>query len=70
MSKTSTSLIVFGIYLIGMGLGLVFMPNFALGTLGFAPTNEVWVRVVGALALLLAFYYISAARADVRAFAQ
>jgi hypothetical protein len=70
MSKTSTSLMVFGVYLIGMGLGLVLMPNFVLGTLGFAPTNEVWIRVVGALALLLAFYYISAARADMRAFAQ
>lgn len=70
MKKTSTTLLVFGVYLIGMGLGLVLMPNFVLGTLGFAPTGEIWVRVVGALALLLAFYYLSAARADVRPFAQ
>ena len=61
-------MLVFGVYLIGMGAGLLFMPNFVLGTLGFAPSNDIWVRVVGALALLLAFYYISASRASVTAF--
>ena len=70
MKKSSTSIFVFGLYLVGMGLGLVVMPNFVLGTLGFPATNEVWVRVVGVLALVLAFYYISAARADLKTFAQ
>ena len=68
MKKSSTTLMVFGMYLIGMGLGFVFMPNFVLGTLGFPATDEVWPHVVGALALVLAFYYISAARADLRTF--
>jgi len=71
MKKSSTSLLVFGVYLIGMGLGLVLMPNFVLGTLGFPASDEVWPHVlVGVLALALAFYYISAARADLRAFAK
>src|SRR5688572_5591502 len=70
MKKSSLSLFVFGMYLIGMGLGLVVMPNFVLGTLGLPATDEVWPHVVGALALVLAFYYISAARADLRSFAQ
>ena len=70
MKKSSTSLLVFGVYLIGMGMGLVFMPNVVLGTLGLPGTDEVWPHVVGALALVLAFYYISAARADLRLFAQ
>jgi len=68
MSKSSTSVLVFGIYLIGMGAGLMFMPNFVLGTLGFPPSNDIWVRVVGVLALLLAYYYISAARSGTKAF--
>ena len=70
MKKSSTSLLVFGVYLIGMGIGLVFMPNVVLGTLGLPATDEVWPHVVGALALVLAFYYISTARADLRLFAQ
>ena len=70
MKKTSTTLLVFGLYLVGMGLGLVAMPNVVLGTLGFPATSEVWVRVVGVLALVLAYYYISAARADLKTFAQ
>jgi len=70
MKKSSTSLLVFGVYLVGMGLGLVFMPNFVFGMLGLPASEEVWPHVVGVLALALAFYYISAARADLRSFAQ
>ena len=70
MKKTSTTLLVFGIYLIGMGLGFLFTPNMVLNIFGIPNTDEVWPHVVGAIALALAFYYISAARADARAFAQ
>lgn len=70
MKSSSTSLLVFGIYLIGMGTGLVLMPNIVLSILGFPATDEIWIRVVGMLALVLAFYYISASRANVKTFAQ
>ena len=70
MKKSSTTLLVFGVYLIGMGLGFLFTPNMVLGIFGISATDEVWPHVVGALALVLAFYYISAARADLRPFAQ
>lgn len=70
MKKSSTTLLVFGVYLIGMGLGFLFTPNMVLGIFGIPATDEVWPYVVGALALVLAFYYISAARADLRSFAQ
>ena len=66
MSASGKSILVFGVYLIGMGTGLLFMPGLVLSLLGFAATNEIWTRVVGALALLLAFYYIQAARANLR----
>lgn len=70
MKKSSTSILVFGVYLIGMGLGLTLVPNVVLGTLGFPATDEIWVRVLGVVTLVLAFYYISAARADLKTFAQ
>ena len=70
MKKSSTTLLVFGLYLIGMGLGFLFTPNIVLGIFGIPATDEVWPHAVGAIALVLAFYYISAARADLRAFAQ
>lgn len=70
MKKSSTSIFVFGLYLAGMGLGLVAMPNLVLGTLGFPATDEIWVRVLGVVTLVLAYYYISAARADLKTFAQ
>ena len=47
MNKTSTSLAVFGAYLIGMGAGLVFVPNTLLGMLNMPPTNEIWIHVLG-----------------------
>lgn len=70
MKRSSTSLLVFGVYLIGMGLGFLFTPNMVLGIFGIEATDEVWPHVVGVLALVLAFYYISAARADLKTFAQ
>jgi hypothetical protein len=70
MKSSSTSLLVFGLYLIGMGAGFVLMPDTVLGIFGFPATDEIWPRVVGVLALVLAFYYISASRANLRTFAQ
>lgn len=62
MSRAAKSVMVFGVYLIGMGVNLVAAPELFLSTFGFPATNEVWLRVVGMLALLLAFYYIQSAR--------
>lgn len=70
MKKTSTSLLVFGVYLVGMGLGLLIIPNVVLGMLGLPPTDEIWIRVLSVVTLVLAYYYISAARADLKTFAQ
>jgi hypothetical protein len=70
MNKSSTSLLVFGVYLIGVGVGFVFMPNTVLGILSLPPTNEVWIHVLGVVILALAFYYIQAARTNLRSFAE
>ena len=64
MSKSATSVFVFGVYLVLLGLLLIIVPNVLLGIFGFAMTTEVWVRVVGVLVLCLAFYYVQAARRE------
>jgi hypothetical protein len=69
MNKSSKSLLAFGVYLIGMGTGLVVIPNTVLGLLSLPLTNEIWIRVLGVVTLVLAFYYIQASRANLRLFA-
>jgi len=70
MSRAGKSVLVFGIYLIGMGVNFIAAPNLFLSMFGFPASNDVWIRVVGMLALLLAFYYIQAARLELGAFFQ
>lgn len=62
MTKASRSLFVFGAYLAGLGVTLVFVPNLILQVFGVPPTNEVWIRVNGMFVLCLSFYYVQAAR--------
>ena len=66
MSKAAKSVLVFGIYLVVIGLGFLVVPNTLLALFGFPATNEPWIRVVGMLLLLLAYYYVQAARNEMR----
>ena len=68
MSPSARSVFVFGLYLIGVGFGLLALPDLVLRLLGFPPSGEVWPRVVGVLALVLAYYYLLAARAGLTGF--
>mgnify|MGYP001066186510 CR=1 FL=1 len=67
MSKAAKSILVFGVYMAVTGLGFLVIPNILLDLFGFPTTDEPWIRVVGLLVLILAFYYIQAARQDVEA---
>jgi len=64
MNTPAKSLFAFGIYAVAAGAGLVFMPGLALGTLGFPPAQDGWVRVVGALAIAVGAYHVVGARND------
>lgn len=64
MSKAATSVFAFGVYLGGLSLILLFQPNFLLSLFGIPGTEEVWIRVVGMLVLLLAVYYTQMAREE------
>lgn len=62
MSRAAKSVLVYGVYLLGLGLTLIVAPNLLLPRFGFLPTREVWVRVAGMLILCLAFYYVQSGR--------
>jgi hypothetical protein len=53
MSRAASSLFVFAVYLVGLGLGLLLVPNLLLRAFGAPPTSEVWIRVIGMLVLCL-----------------
>src|SRR5437867_13158285 len=62
MSPAAKSLFVFGIYAVAAGTGLLLMPGLVLGTLGFPPAQDGWVRVVGVLAIVVGAYHLVGAR--------
>jgi len=64
MSAVARSLIVFGWYLAGFGALLVFVPNVVLGIFGLPPTGEVWIRVVGLLVLIIAYFNVRLGREE------
>ena len=68
MSQAAKSLFVFGIYLCGLGLILLLVPNLILRFFGVPPTNEVWIRVNGMFLLCLSFYYVQTARHELTRF--
>jgi len=68
MSKAAFSAKVFALYLFMIGPVLVFAPNFLLGLFGIAPTSEVWIRVVGVIAINLGVYSWVAAQHKTTAF--
>jgi hypothetical protein len=66
MSKPALSLTVYAIYLgVGGAISALF-PNFVLNLLGLPPTNEVWIRLWGALAVALAAKGYNGARLNSR----
>ncbi|MEK6283802.1 MAG: hypothetical protein AABN95_25885 [Acidobacteriota bacterium] len=68
MSQAAKSLFVFGIYLCGLGLILLLVPNLILQAFGVPPTNEVWIRINGMFVLCLSFYYVQTARNELTSF--
>ncbi|MCK4747655.1 MAG: hypothetical protein KAT15_11485 [Bacteroidales bacterium] len=61
MNPTELSILVFGIYLIVVAVGFLFMPNAVLPMFKMPKTNEQWIRVLAVVIGVLAYYYIVAA---------
>lgn len=61
MSRAARSVGVFGVYLFGLGLALAVAPNVVTRLVGVAETREPWLRLVGALAINIGAFYVTAA---------
>ncbi len=61
MDSSTLSISVFGIYLIFVGAGFLFIPNVLLSFFKFSRTSEPWIKVVGVLILIIALFYLVAA---------
>jgi hypothetical protein len=68
MTPAAKSVYFFGIYLYIVGLTLIFIPNVLLSNLGIPETKEVWIRVTGALAFIIGYYYHRSGANNVQAF--
>ena len=68
MSRSAFTAKVFAIYLFVVGTLLVAAPNFLLSMLLFAPTTEIWIRVLGVVAFNLGVYAWIAAKHEDRPF--
>ena len=68
MTRAAFSLLIFSLYLFGLGAILIVDPNFLLRFFGVAETREVWIRVIGMLLLFLGFYDLMASREELRVF--
>ena len=51
------SLIVQSVYVLLIGLQLIFVPNMLLRMFGFDETAEIWIKVLGIVVLSLSVIY-------------
>jgi hypothetical protein len=68
MSGAAKSVLVFGVYMLVMGVLLLAFPNVLLGLVGYPTTEEVWLRVLGVVTVILGYYYSVAARNELTSF--
>jgi hypothetical protein len=68
VSRAAVSIAAFGVYLVLLGLAVVIAPNPVIALCGLPATGEVWIRVAGFLAGAIGYYYLRAARGEVRPF--
>ena len=68
MQGAVRSMYVFSAYLLVVGVVLSVGPNTLLTLVGLPETNEVWIRILGIVSILLALYYFDAARNNSRSF--
>lgn len=68
MSKSAVSVFTIGIFSIITGIGFLILPNLLLSILGIPPSDEVWIRILGMMVLFIGYYYIVAARKEIKEF--
>ena len=66
MSSVARSVLVYSIYVLGLGATLLLAPNIPLPLFGLPQATEVWIRVAGMTVVFLGIFYAIAARNDYR----
>jgi len=64
VSPAASSVLIFGVYLTGLGGTLLVAPNWFLGLFGLPPVTDVWIRALGMSFLFLGTYHVIAARGE------
>ncbi len=68
MHPAANSIKYFGFYAMLTGVGLALAPALVLMPMGIAAPTEIWIRVVGVLALVVGYYYWACGSANLVAF--
>src|SRR5438876_9687428 len=66
MTPAARSILVYSIYVFGLGATLLLIPNVPLPIFGLPQATEVWIRVAGMTVLFLSIFYFLAARNEYR----
>jgi hypothetical protein len=66
MTPAARSILVYSIYVFGLGATLLLVPNVPLPLVGLPQAAEVWIRVAGMTVLFLSILYFTAARNEYR----
>jgi hypothetical protein len=64
MTSASKSVYYFGFYLLITGITLTVAPNMLLSIFQIATTNEIWIRVLGAVVFGVGMFYVFMAPAN------
>ena len=67
MTAAARSILVYSIYVFGLGATLLLVPNIPLPIFGLPEATEVWIRVAGMTVIFLSIFYWIAARNEYRA---
>ena len=68
MDASTISIYIWGIYVILIGVLLLFIPSKTLILFGHKKPKDHWIRVVGIMALSLGYFYINSAHNEVYSF--
>src|SRR5260221_10942564 len=61
MTAAARSILVYSIYVLGLGGTLLLAPNVPLPIVGLPQATEVWIRVAGMTVIFLGIFYLVAA---------
>ena len=64
VTSIAQSVFYYSFYMMGMGLGLLLIPNLLLGIFGFEPTQDIWIRVLGLFAFCAGMLYFYCGRTN------